>query len=200
MAGGLYGRMLSRGRDARPAYPRRMNATAIFARLAAFPAAVRAAIACVSDADLRFKPSHPGIPQGPWCILEILNHLADEETDDFRIRLTLTLSNPAAPWPAIDPQGWAVSRSYLEQDPGETLDRFTTERARSVQWLRSLRNPDWTRAHNHPKHGPIRAGDLLSSWAAHDALHLRQIAKRLHELAARDAPEFSTRYAGEWGP
>jgi hypothetical protein len=33
---------------------------------------------------------------------------------------------------------------------------------------------------------------------AHDYLHLRQIAKRMYQMAGRDAGEYSTRYAGEW--
>ena len=48
--------------------------------------------------------------------------------------------------------------------------------------------------------GGLSAGDLLASWAAHDWLHLRQIAKRRHELTARDAGKFSIAYAGRWGP
>jgi hypothetical protein len=43
--------------------------------------------------------------------------------------------------------------------------------------------------------GPIRAGDLLAAWAAHDAAHLRQIASRLIDLAKRDAGEYHISYA-----
>ena len=50
-----------------------------------------------------------------------------------------------------------------------------------------------------PKIGPIRAGDLLASWAAHDMLHLRQIAKRKFELIQQAGGEFTTDYAGPWG-
>jgi hypothetical protein len=57
---------------------------------------------------------------------------------------------------------------------------------------------DWSVAYQHPKVGPIRAGDLLTGWAAHDALHLRQISKRLFQLAERDGAGFTSRYAGEW--
>jgi hypothetical protein len=38
----------------------------------------------------------------------------------------------------------------------------------------------------------------MVSWAAHDMLHLRQIAKRLFQIAQRDGDGFSTDYAGEW--
>lgn len=157
----------------------------------------------VSPDDARLKP-----PSGAWSILEIVCHLVDEETDDFRARLELTQRDPAAPWPGIDPEGWAVRREYSKQDLDAKVRAFAEERAKSVSWLRSLREPDWQVAHNHPRFGPIRAGDLLCAWAAHDALHIRQIAKRLYELAARDGEAlgresggkpFITRYAGEWG-
>lgn len=58
--------------------------------------------------------------------------------------------------------------------------------------------PDWSAAYAHPQWGPIRAGDLLAAWAAHDALHLRQIAKRLYQLTAAAAGDHPTIYAGEW--
>jgi hypothetical protein len=137
-------------------------------------------------------------PSGAWSILEIVCHLGDEEVDDFRTRLRLTLEDPSQDWPKIDPEGWARERRYNERDLGESLERFARERAASVAWLRSLRDVDWSRAATHPRLGSLRAGDLMASWAAHDALHLRQIAKRLHELAAADAPGFDAGYAGEW--
>ena len=44
----------------------------------------------------------------------------------------------------------------------------------------------------------MRAGDLLASWCAHDALHLRQVAKRLHQLTDAQAGDFEVGYAGDW--
>jgi hypothetical protein len=61
-----------------------------------------------------------------------------------------------------------------------------------------LPTADFTRAYAHPKFGPLHAGMLLASWAAHDTLHARQISRRLHDLAARDAGPYSVSYAGEW--
>lgn len=171
-----------------------MNPDAIVGRLERFPALLNAAALTAAAETARYKP-----PSGAWSVVEIVCHLADEEVDDFRTRLRFVLERTAGSWPPIDPEGWARDRRYAEQDLAATLHRFTAERAASVAWLRSLpRDTDWTLAYQHPKFGPIAAGDLLASWAAHDALHLRQIAKRLWELAARDAPGFSTAYAGEW--
>ena len=39
-----------------------------------------------------------------WSILEVVNHLAEEETDDFRVRLGQLLEDPRKAWPPIDPE------------------------------------------------------------------------------------------------
>ena len=141
-----------------------------------------------------FKPT-----PADWSILEIVCHLADEEVEDFRTRLQLTLEDPTRQWPPIDPEGWAVQRRYNQQDLDAAVARFAAARQESLAWLSSLDHPDWSRTHHHPKLGSMSAGDLLVSWAAHDALHLRQIAKRFHQLAERDSDGHSSAYAGSWG-
>jgi len=172
-----------------------MNTSALVERLAITPAALTALLGPMGREECAWKP-----PGDAWSILEIVRHLGDEEVEDFRARLQSTLRDPAAPWTPIDPQGAARERRYNEGDLGEALDRFERERAASVAWLRSLGDGvDWSVAHEHPKLGPITAASLLASWAAHDALHLRQIAKRMFELAQRDGGGASTLYAGEWG-
>ena len=76
---------------------------------------------------------------------------------------------------------------------------FAKARADNIAWLDAvLADADFAKAYAHPKFGPLQAGMLLASWAAHDALHVRQIARRLHGLAARDAGAFGVAYAGEW--
>ncbi len=171
-----------------------MHPTALIDRLERFAEALPGVAACVNDADARWK-----LPSGNWSILEIVRHLIDEEREDFRARLRLTLEG-APEWPKIDPVAWAGSRRYNEQDLGASIGEFVRERTASIAWLRGLGEPgpiDWNKAYRHPS-GDMTAGALLGSWAAHDALHLRQIAKRLHELAARDGEPHPTGYAGEW--
>lgn len=170
-----------------------MNLDSILARMQAVPAALTALVAGLSDDDLRWRPS-----ENEWSILEVLCHLADEEVEDFRARLELTLRGDGAPWPPINPPQAALERKYRGQDAQKGLDRFATERAASIAWLRTLSGANWSAEHRHPSLGVLRAGDLLASWAAHDALHLKQIAKRLLQLAQRDAPGFGTAYAGDW--
>lgn len=170
-----------------------IHAGLLIDRLERTPDALRALTAMVHHADAAWRPD-----EKCWSVLEIVCHLVDEETDDFRARLKSTLEDPAREWAPIDPAGWASQRGYAEHDLSERLDRFERERAASVAWLRSLGDPDWSAERRHPEFGSVRAGDLLAAWAAHDALHLRQISKRLHQLAERDAGPFTTGYAGAW--
>jgi hypothetical protein len=176
-----------------------MDANALLLRLEHFPRGLVALVESLSEAEVRWKP-----PSGNFSILEVLCHLADEEVEDFRARVVSTLTDPAAVWPTIDPTQWPAERNYAGQSPHTAMHRFMAARAESLRQLRLLAPSgragelDWSRAYQHPKVGPVAAGELLTAWAAHDALHLRQIAKRLFELAARDGGKYPTTYAGEW--
>jgi hypothetical protein len=172
------------------------DALALIERLARFPDALQALVrvaASAGEEDLRWKPA----PEH-WSVLEIACHLLDEEREDFRVRIRSTLEAPERPWPTLDLEDVAARRGYNSRPWAETLAAFHAERSVSVAWLRSLGAVDWSIAHQHPKVGPVPAGELLAAWAAHDALHLRQIAKRLHNLAGRDGAPNSLRYAGDW--
>jgi uncharacterized damage-inducible protein DinB len=168
-----------------------MNADALVARLVVTPAALDALLDGLSDADWRARPE-----EGGWSILEVVNHLADEEVEDFRTRLRSTLEDPNREWAPMNPEAAVMERRYQERDPAESLRRFRTERERSLAWLRGLAAPQWENARVHPQFGTRRAGDLMASWAAHDARHVAQIAKRLHMLAARHGAPYSVAYAG----
>ncbi|MFN2533297.1 MAG: DinB family protein, partial [Pyrinomonadaceae bacterium] len=67
----------------------------------------------------RWKPA-----PDKWSILEVVNHLYDEEREDFRQRLHLVLTDAALNWPPIAPQQWVTARAYSErfgQYGGQTL-------------------------------------------------------------------------------
>src|SRR4051812_24153290 len=170
-----------------------MNANQLVDALDRFGGVLPAVVAGISIEDARWKPA-----DGAWSILEVVRHLGDEEVDDFRMRVRMTLETPEKDWPGIDPEGWAKERKYNDGNLGEAVQRFVRERGESVKWLWGLQGADWNRERRHPKFGSMRAGELLGAWAAHDALHLRQIAKRMHQIAARNAGEFDVGYAGEW--
>ncbi|MGA0420583.1 MAG: DinB family protein [Phycisphaerales bacterium] len=181
-----------------PIPPRLAERTAdlLVERLAAFPTAVRAMVERLSPEEARWRPS-----EDDWSIVEILGHLLDEERSDFRDRLERLLRDPAEPWPPIDPVAAAAARNDRDRDLHEILAAFDKARSESVAWLcqRLAETPamDWAVAKTHPK-GDLSAGDLLASWAAHDLLHLRQIAKRLHGMLDTLGDPFTVGYAGTW--
>lgn len=144
----------------------------------------------ISSADSRWKPA----PE-KWSLLEILNHLCDEERDDFRKRLSLVLENPSQDWPPIDPEGWVRERNYQSRDLEMSLSDFKKERSASLEWLNNLNSPAWSNERKHPKIGGIKAGDLLASWVAHDLFHIRQIANTRFAFVSDSVSPFSTRYA-----
>lgn len=170
-----------------------IHAAGLIDRLGAMPDALRGVCAMICPADRRWRPD----PKS-WSALEIVCHLVDEERDDFRARLRSTIEEPSREWAPIDPAGWVEQRGYAEHHMDERLDRFEYERGVSIAWLRSLERPDWSAERVHPRFGSMRAGDLLGAWAAHDALHLRQLSRRIYQLSLRDAGPFGCGYAGDW--
>ncbi|MDF1810306.1 MAG: DinB family protein [Phycisphaerales bacterium] len=162
-------------------------------RLAGYVKIVESIVQCVHSCDAKWKPD-----ESTWSVLEIVCHLCDEEVEDFRTRVLMTLEQPAEAWPSIDPQGWVLERDYSSRDIKVQVDRFVQLRNDSVEILRALRAPAWSNIHYHPVFGSFQAGQMLACWVDHDALHLRQLAKRLHELAIRDGGNVSTEYAGTW--
>ena len=146
----------------------------------------------VSDEQARWKPD-----SDTWSILEVVNHLLDEERYDFRVRLDYTLHRPGEPWPPIDPGGWVTERRYNQRELDASLAQFLSERKDSIAWLRALPPPDWDATYEAPW-GPIQAGDLLASWIAHDLLHMRQLVELHWAYATAELLSYRPDYAGEW--
>ena len=146
----------------------------------------------VSMEQARWKPSAE-----EWSFVEVVNHLYDEERDDFRARLDSLLHHPEREWPPIDPQGWALERKYNERALDESLSRFLEERRKSIAWLNGLKEPRLENQYERPQ-GVLSAGDLLASWLAHDFLHIRQLARLHWQYLNSLCTPFKTAYAGEW--
>ena len=159
-------------------------------RLAASVRVIRDLVTGVSDVQASWKP-------GPerWSILEVVNHLSDEEREDFRFRFRHLLERPAEPAPPIDPPRWAVERRYNERDIEPSLDSFLAERRASLAWLGTLDDPKLASA--SPVTGRT-AGELLAAWVAHDLLHIRQISRLHYDYWAREVSPLRLEYAGEW--
>ncbi len=146
----------------------------------------------ISLEQARWRPS-----PDKWSMLEVINHLYDEEREDFRQRLELVLADQKQSWPPIDPRNWVTTRGYNERKLDASLDNFFAEREKSLVWLRQLSAPNWENQ-NEGSDGLLSAGDLLASWLAHDFLHIRQLARLHWQYAGAIADPYQTTYGGPW--
>ena len=132
-----------------------------------------------------------------WCPLEIICHLYDEETEDFRVRIAHVFKNPKADPPQIHPVKWVLERKYLEQNFSEKITAFLAERDQSVLWLSGLDEPPWDNIYEHPRFGPMSARFFLENWLAHDLLHIKQITRWHYDYLNANS-ERGIEYAGKW--
>lgn len=170
-----------------------MNLNLLITHLTANAERIRTLLQGVSDAQGHWKPTPTD-----WSIVEVVNHLYDEENEDFRAHLDHILRQSEQPWPRIDPQGWVTERGYNQRNLDESLTRFLAARQQSLAWLAALPEPDWAVTATAPWGGPMSAGDMAASWIAHDLLHIRQLVELLWADTVRQLAPSSPEYAGEW--
>ncbi len=170
-----------------------MHHVAVARKLTEQAQTIRTLVEPITLAQARWKPSAE-----EWSILEVVNHLSDEEREDFRPRIDHLLHKPGEEAPPIDPQGWVTARAYNERALVPSLQSFLQERDRSVAWLHNLRDPDWSATWVRSDGSTLTAQDFLVNWAAHDLLHLRQLVALHYAWHQQQVGETSLAYAGDW--
>lgn len=169
-----------------------MESTRLIDQLIHNASRIRALVEGVSDEQARWKPDSQS-----WSILEVINHLYDEERLDFRVRLDIILYRPNEDFPPIDPGGWVTERSYNTRETAASLQNFLDERQRSLTWLTGLADPDWEISYTN-QYGSITAGDMFAAWVTHDTLHMRQLVELHHDWIVKLSQPYNGEYAGEW--
>ena len=170
-----------------------MNYDHIFEKLESNASTFKSLLEGISEEQAQWKPS----PE-KWSLLEIVNHLYDEEREDFRQRIKNIFEDPKKEWAPIAPAEWVTEREYSKRDMKASLNNFLDERKKSIEWLKSLNSPNWKASHTHPKLGEMSAEKLLANWLAHDYLHIRQISFLQWSYLSYIAPSIKLDYAGNW--
>ena len=170
-----------------------MNLSYCVRELSTNAAAIERLLEGVDADQARWKPG-----EQDWSILEVVNHLLDEEREDFRFRLRSLLSAASEPWPPIAPQQWVLERAYNGRDPVQSLADFLQERQHSLDWLAKISGARWDVRYQHPPLEGLSAGDLLASWVAHDLLHLRQLIELKWAYGRTQFTPYTPNYAGDW--
>jgi hypothetical protein len=164
----------------------------LYQELATSTEMIRALIKDIGQEQAHVKPDAES-----WSILEVICHLHDEEQEDFREHLDFILHRQNEEYHVIDPQGWITGRKYNERNLLEMKEKFFAERAKSLEWLKTLSGADWETTYTS-QYRSMTAGEMFACWVAHDNLHIRQLVelRRLH--IERITKPYDIQYAGDW--
>ena len=133
-----------------------------------------------------------------WSLLEIVGHLLDIEKIDFRYEFEIIIADKEIPWPTFDIEELRVTNKYNEMNFIDQKKEFLSERNKSLEWLKALKNPELDKEHYQKKVNgiKIKAGDVLASWVAHDLYHIRQIALVKWFVLNKRIVPYSSQYSG----
>lgn len=113
-----------------------------------------------------------------WSILEVVCHLRDAE--ERALERMQTLRDAEMPVIAgYDQEAWARERRYADDNLDRALTAFIEFRGRHVAELEALDVAAWERAGVHDEIGRVTIASHTLHIAAHDAVHLAQIARQL---------------------
>ena len=131
------------------------------------PAAVRG----LGEAALR-RPEKPG----KWSVLQVVQHLADSDLVwAYRVRRILADDRPTIS--GYDQDLWAERLRYADARLEDALEQFAAVRRANLRLLRALEPDQWSRVGIHSERGEESVAHLTKLYAAHDLVHLRQIAR-----------------------
>jgi uncharacterized damage-inducible protein DinB len=138
-------------------------------KIARVPAALTAAVATLTDAQLDTP-----YRDGGWTPRQIIHHLADSHMNAFiRCKLGVTEDNPTIkPYNEGD---WAKMEDARTAPVAWSMAILEGLHGRWAQLLRSLDDAAFARTVQHPERGPMTLGDLMQLYAWHGHHHTTQI-------------------------
>jgi hypothetical protein len=112
---------------------------------------------------------------GEWSAVDCLRHLRDGEEDVFQTRLRAFRAGQdlVTYEPARDGR---LSRSEL---PAALAEEFARARTVSLALLADVTAAERELTVNHAEYGPVRLGEWLHYWGAHDLMHTVQAERAL---------------------
>lgn len=115
--------------------------------------------------------------EGTWSPGQVVAHLVEAEHDLWIPRMRAILGGDA--FPAFDRE--ASIRRWGADPLPVLLDEFERRRAASLRdfTAANLSESDLGRTGVHPEFGTVTLAQLLSTWTAHDLIHLAQITRTM---------------------
>lgn len=139
--------------------------------MAETPDALRRGIAGMSAQQLSMREA-----PGKWSARQMLAHLGDSElVGAFRFRMILAHDRPGLP--GYDQDAWAKHLHYDDADVEAALTTFTALRRANLRILERTSPEQRQRVGLHSERGDESLGFMMSLYAGHDLVHLRQLAR-----------------------
>src|SRR5215207_3512242 len=121
--------------------------------------------------DALHRPPAPG----EWSAVRCLSHLRDAEQDVFSVRIRAFLAGQdLVPYDPETQRGVDAGKT-----PMDLAKDFARLRQESLAVLAQVEEADLKREVIHGEYGPVRLGELLHYWAAHDLMHSVQAEQAL---------------------
>ena len=139
------------------------------AEIAAAPAALRKAVAGLTDAQLD-TPYRPG----GWTVRQVAHHVPDSHVNAYvRFKLAVTEDTPTIK--PYDEAAWAELADVKAVPVATSVALLEAVHERWVAFLRSLGEADWTRTFNHPELGVVSLDRNLALYAWHGRHHVAHV-------------------------
>lgn len=155
--------------------PSPVSAEQVARMLAATPGMLRAQLAAVDDALLRWRPA-----PGEWCIKEVIGHLIETDRVAFMGRIRLMLAEERPTLGGMDVNGVAAARRDDAKPLADLLAELEETRRDVVSFVAGLTPEQMTRPGFYPRlEGDLTVADFVYEWPFHDAGHMSQIQDNL---------------------
>jgi uncharacterized damage-inducible protein DinB len=141
----------------------------LIAEIAEAPAALRAAVADLDDAQLDTP-----YREGGWSVRQVVHHLPDSHMNAY-VRVKLALTEEAPLIKTYDEAAWANLADTRDTPPEVSLALLEALHARWTALLRSLGETEWKRPITHPDWGAMPVDALLGLYAWHGRHHTAHI-------------------------
>jgi hypothetical protein len=96
----------------------------------------------------------------------------------------MVLAHDAPELPGYDQDVWAQRLAYQDTDVSSALHEFSILRIATVRLLRRATPEDLRRVMRHAERGDESLSHMIRTYAGHDVVHLRQIARIRQAIGA----------------
>ncbi|MEO6213038.1 MAG: YfiT family bacillithiol transferase [Vicinamibacterales bacterium] len=145
--------------------------TTLIRRIAETPAALRAAVAGMTESQLD-TPYRPG----GWSVRQLVHHVPDSHMNAYvRFKLALTEDNPTIK--TYDEAAWANVADTRLTPVDVSLALLDAVHHRWVILMRSMSDADFARPLRHPENGPMTLERLLQVYAWHGPHHVAHVTE-----------------------